>query len=226
MCSDPDDEAHPADNHFDEDEVKILLLGNATEIERAVELLHRVKRKHIWRIIRNWGPELNIPDIEDTYQDTMMKLVAAVRGGKFDANQGLLAYIATIARNLINDRRRRRDVRAKHRDEALRTTAGRPGESETEAGWPDMDLNERNRVNRIVRKTVASLPTVQRQVAAVWCDLFTGEASWAEIAQEVRRRSGCNMNVVRAQSAWGEAKRKLQEALSREGVTVGQGVRT
>lgn len=62
------------------------------------------------------SPELSEPDVDDVVQETFVRLVDVLRGGKYDPSRSRFrTYLATIVRRLVIDMYRRRSVRREER---------------------------------------------------------------------------------------------------------------
>ena len=205
-------------DHFDEEEVQLLLLEGGSCVDEAIQKLHDGLELQVLRIIKKYGPGLCPNELEDAYQKTLWAIAKAAREGRYEADGKLMPYVATVARNKARDALRRIRARSKvevrTEDEVLTAVASVKFEPE----WEAMDQDARRKIMSIIRKTISELPLVQQRVATAWADLYADQAApWEAIVAVLRDRFGGQYTVAAAKGAWKEAVRKIRAALTRAG---------
>lgn len=153
---------------------KELVLNYLAGDESAFEiLLHRHKRKvwsHIYLLVRD--RELT----EDLFQETFIKVVNTVKGGRYTEEGKFLPWVLRIAHNLVIDQFRRDKkmplVRG-HDDHDVFATVQQPG----------LNVEQRlvnGQIDADVRKLIDHLPDEQREVVIMRTYL---NMSFKEIAE-------------------------------------------
>jgi len=201
---------------YDEDTIKILLLGDEDEITRGVEKFHEAKCGHICRIIQNANRYLDRHGIEDVYQDTIVILLEKAKSRDYDAKGDLIAYVGRIAKNKARDHYRRAEMHKKHADAIAKAIEDRLRLTDIGRQWSRKQSEERTKFNIIVNRVIDSLPKIQRAVTIAWIDVFPA-MQWQLIASAASRLANHHITIPSAKSAWAEAERKLRSAWSGEG---------
>ncbi|MBL7962220.1 MAG: sigma-70 family RNA polymerase sigma factor [Flavobacteriales bacterium] len=129
--------------------------------EQAFEtLLHRHKRKvwsHIYLMVRDREAT------EDLFQETFIKVVNTLKGGRYNEEGKFLPWVMRIAHNLVIDHFRRGKkmptVRS-HDDHDVFATIAQPGQN-VEQRMVNVQIDED------VRKLIEHLPEEQREVVVM-----------------------------------------------------------
>ncbi|MFZ1686800.1 MAG: sigma-70 family RNA polymerase sigma factor [Flavobacteriales bacterium] len=134
--------------------VQLYIQGN----EQAFEsLLHRHKRKvwsHIYLMVREREAT------EDLFQETFIKVVNTLKGGKYNDEGKYLPWVMRIAHNLVIDHFRRNKkmplVRSNEEHDVFATVS-----------QPDKNVEQRMvnvQIDEDVRRLIDQLPSEQREV--------------------------------------------------------------
>lgn len=199
---------------LDTEEISILLIGDEAERKQAIELIDKHLQRAIARKIRYAAPGLPPDELLEVYGDVLLGVWKAAKEGRFDPDRPLLPFLFTLAQRKAYDRLRKRSRVQKAREELLDAVAERLAGTEVGAAWEEVVAREDGqRMNGIIRDTVARMPARQRQVASVVIECFPSIPTPQEIRQEIYETTGEQLTVVAVKRAWQEARAKLREQL-------------
>lgn len=91
----------------DEEEVRILLMGNEEEIREGLSQVHEHYERRVCAGIRRRYSWLSPEDLADVWGETLAALIEKVRSGKFDAERSLPSLLYTISKNKTDADRKR-----------------------------------------------------------------------------------------------------------------------
>lgn len=158
-----------ADRPIDEDEAKLAHRAAAGDREAFGALYDRhldaVYRYAYYRV-------RDISDAEDVTSEVFHRALVAMT--RYQPRRPFLAFLYTIARNVIVDRRRRERPRASF-DEAVRRASDEPGPEERSAALDDA---------RRLRAALQRLTDLQQEVILM---RFVEGLSYAEVAEAIRK---------------------------------------
>ena len=203
---------------FDEEETKILLIGNTAELEEGLSQVDQHLRRRICGRVRHYLPGLKSHDLADCWQETLMAVFKAVRDGRFDPDRPLGPYLFSIAHAKGIDLLRRQTTR----DKAL-TAVGETLQG-TQCGeeWRQLSSSERSEALAIVRDGIGTLPDKQRVVFQAFMDNYPETKDMEVLRQEVSRMTGREETLVSIKRALQEGRNKVRQLLERKGYTIGK----
>ena len=203
---------------FDEEETKLLLLGDADEMEKGLDLIHQhLKKRVCWRV-RHYLPGLKPEDLADCWQETLTAVFKAAREGRFDPDRAMGPYLVTIAQRKGIDLLRRQTTR----DEALTAVGESLRATESGRQWQGLSGPERNEAMGLIRDAVSALPQKQRVVFQAFLDHYPETKDMEVLRQEVSRMTGVEETLVAVKRALQEGRNKVRQLLERKGYTFGK----
>ena len=193
----------------DEEEVKILLIGDKSEIGQALELIRKNCENHVCAWIRREFPGISSHDLTDIWQETLIAIFKAAEEERFDPDPPFSPWIFRIAyyRAVDHCRRTTRDKEALEAvGEALRGT---------NIGflWKTMREVERRELLELVQEDVAELPRKQRIVIQAFIDNFPDSRSMEVLRKEVLKLTGREETLASVKRALQEARKKIRTRL-------------
>lgn len=206
---------------LDEDEVKLGLLGDASEQEAAFEKLFQHYHRRLVAFIERRFPGLPSDAAVDAMVESFLALYDSVRDGSFDADLPLRPYIFKVANYKAIDllrkigRRPQLESPQEEEEDGCSEVAAALAGTETGAEWSKVvQQAAANDITARFKAFLVTLPTVQRQVAQVLADYFPGSLQHSEICDEIMRRTGQRPTSIQVKSALGEVRRKFREILN------------
>lgn len=194
---------------FDEEEVKILLLGNKNEIGEALKKIQGAWEKPICAWIRKKNPGIFPEDLADIWQETLLGILKAVTNERFNPEGSLKAWVTTIARNRTYDRYRR-----KHREEkALNAIGAALKMTETGAKWREINSKDRAETLSLLRAEISKLPYKQRVVIRVFVEGYPETDSMEILRLEVSKITKEEETRASVTRALQEARKKMRTKL-------------
>lgn len=204
--------APPSD--FDEEGVRILLLGDAPDIERALDSIQRHLRDYIGGWIRRKFPGLPAADLADVWGDTLCGVFEAVREGRFDGDRSLIPWVRQIAYRRAVDRTRRNECRG----DALVAVGERLRATQAGLAWQGLSVAERNEVAAQICAAIATLPGRQRQVLQAFVDWYPETDRNNEfLRKKVSEEVGQELTLVQVKRALQEGRERVRNILGRKG---------
>ena len=206
------------EDSFDEEQVRLLLIGTEEEIGQALSLIENHLRRRICVWLRKQQAWMSSEDLADAWQETLMGVCKAVRAKRFDANQPLIPWLLSIASARGIDQRRRKTSRKRALaavGEALRgTRVGRV--------WEVRLAEERNEILACVRAEILRLPEKQRRVMQVFDEGYPDTKDMQVLRVEVSKVSGQEETLASVKRALQEARRKVRDCLKAKGYEIGK----
>jgi DNA-directed RNA polymerase specialized sigma24 family protein len=203
---------------FDEEQVRLLLIGTEEEIGQALSLIDNHLRRRICAWLRKQQAWMSSEDLADAWQETLMGVFKAVRAERFDPNLPLIPWLLSIASARGIDKRRRKisSERALAAvGEALRgTRLGRV--------WEVRLAEERNEILACVRTKILGMPEKQRRVMQVFDEGYPDTKDMQVLRVEVSKVSGQEETLASVKRALQEARLKLRECLKAKGYEIGK----
>ena len=199
---------------FDDEEVRLLLLGGEQDHRVGLERIHQQLRDALCGAVRNRYPGLKSDDLAELWGKTMVEFYAKVRKGGFDPDRPLVPFLRRILLCRAADlcRCRTADERALAAvGQALRT-------SDTGRWWSATTQAERRELLELIRKAVGTLDGKQKTVMQVFVDQYPDTASMEYLRREVSRETGKEETLAAVKRALQEARTKVREYLRRKGL--------
>jgi len=203
---------------FDDECVRILLIGSEDDIARAFSLIDEHLRKPMCAWIRERFPGMSSEDLADTWAEVLTNILQAVRAGRFDPDSTLIPFICQLARARAIDRIRRRtslDAIIQAIGAALQGTA--IGDY-----WRGMDVVDRRECMRAIRLAIAPLPRKQRIVLQEFCDGFPDTRSMEVLRKAVSDLTGTEETSASVKRALQEGRSKVRKSLELNGYGLGE----
>jgi DNA-directed RNA polymerase specialized sigma24 family protein len=195
---------------FDEEAVRILLIGDSEEIGQGLNLVDRHFRMTMSGWVRSQFPGLSSADLADIWQETLSGLFKRVRQQQFDADQPLLPLLRAIARNQAISRTRR----LKTDDQLLAAIAESLRVTEIGDRWSQLDELVRRETLECIRRHIRELPYKQRLVIQSFIGGFPETESMELLRQNVSKITGKEETLASVKRALQEARRKFRELLA------------
>jgi len=200
----------------DEDEIKIGLLGDEQERERALLALWKYFNTKLMAYITRKLPGLPLDLAASAVSQAFCDLGGKVLGGTFDFEQPISRFLFTAAHREGVDQLRKYGRRPLAKTDFYETVGECLSGTEVGREWQDLvSSGKASAVSDAYREMVPSLPPIQRQVAQVVADFLPDELSREEICAEIHRRTGSRPTGIQVKSALGEVRRKFRELLKR-----------
>ncbi len=202
-----------ATNVFDEERVKKLLQGEYRDVAQALgQIVHHL-RDGLCGWLRRQFPGLSPEDLADTWQETLVSVLTAVRKGRFDANRPLIPWLCTIAYRRATDVTRRKSTTG----EALAAVGRQIAATSTGRRWKSLSAEARSEALELTLEHIESLPTMQRIVLRTFSDHYPETANMETLRVMVSQVRGQEATLASVKRALQEGRRKLQEFLERNG---------
>lgn len=203
---------------FDEDGVRIMLLGNKEEVEEGLTKIDQHCRLRICARVRRRFPGLTSRLLAEVWQETLIDVWKAVQNEHYDADKSLEPWLYTIAHSNAID-----VLRQKTSDEEALARVGAELRG-TAVGnwWSDLDPAERKEVLDIVQEHIADLPDKQRLVIQVLADQYHEILSIEDdLPRAVSKVTGTEETVAAVKRALQEARKSIREFLQKKGYGIG-----
>jgi len=209
-----------AEEAFDDEQVRILLIGTTEEVDQGLTLIHThlCRRICAWLRRRPWAAWMSSEDLADTWQDVLLGVLSAVRDGRFDADRPVIPLLLSIARARAIDRCRRKDSS----ERALAAVGEALQGTRVGLAWQARLARERQEMLACVREVVLGLPEKQRRVMQAFIDGYPDTASMETLRIEVSSVSGQEETVAAVKRALQEARQKVRERLRAQGFEIGK----
>lgn len=202
-----------SDEEFDEEGTRILLIGSDEEIDRGLVLIDQYLRGRLYGWLRKNFPGMSPEDLADAYGETLLDVLKAARGRRFDGDRPLMPWLCQIAYARAVDRTRR----STSRDAMLAAFGERLRNTQTGQRWKTLSPAERNEVMALIRDAIATLPGKQRQVFQVFIDQYPETSSMKVLRMRVSELTGQEQTLVQVKRAFQEGRAKVREFLRRKG---------
>lgn len=202
-----------ATKSFDEEEARLLLIGNASELNDGLERIRREYEERMMRWILRRFPGLDAPTAADVWAETLAAIWELVRDGKFDANKPLPPLLCAIGFRKATDRLRRRTTA----DAVLQAVGKDLTATNSGRTWRALDTPERQELQKLIRAEVAKLPPQQRVVFQAWLDGYPETKRTSVLQEDVSKRTGRPETIASVKRPLEEALRKIREFLQRKG---------
>ncbi len=200
-------------NVFDEEQVRNLLGGGDREVAEALAQIICHLQAGLCGWLRRNSPGLTPEDLADTWQETLLSVITAVRNGRFDARRPLLPWLCAIACRRATDVSRRRSS-AKDALAAMgRALAG----TSTGQQWKDLAARERDEALELTREHIETLPAMQRIVLRTFSDHYPESRNMETLRVLVSKARGEEATLASVKRALQKGRRKLKEFLERNG---------
>ena len=199
--------------NFDEEAVKILLLGDAEEINDGLSLIDREFRPALSGWIRHRFPGIPSADIGELWGDTLLGLFKKIQAGRFDADRPLAPLLKRILRSRATDRVRRTEVA----DRQFQAVAEHLRDNTTGAAWNACAPIDRREILEGIRNAIRPLPPKQKLVMDVWVSNFPESGSMEFLRRAVSKETGEEETLAAVKRALQEARTKVREWLTERG---------
>jgi len=204
---------------FDDEAVRILLMGTEDEVAQGLTRIHQTLRGGVCGLVRQRFPGLSPEDLADLWAEVLTNLWDLVRGGTFDGDRELLPLVCELARRRAVD-----IVRRQGAGERLVTAVGEAlRATKTGADWGGMPVEERAEVMEQIRAAVGTLPPKQRTVMEAFVDDYPDTADMQTLRMLVSERTGVQETLAAVKRALQEARAKVRGRLRDHGYDVGEG---
>lgn len=200
-------------NVFDEERVKKLLQGEDRDVAQALRRIVEDLRDGLCGWLRRHFPGLSPEDLADTWQETLVAVLTAVRDGRFDAKRPLIPWLCTICYRRATDLTRRKS----RASEALAAVGARIAHTSTGLRWKMLSSEERSEVLELTLRHIERLPEMQRLVLQTFSDHYPESASMETLRALVSQVRGQQTTLASVKRALQEGRRKLSELLQRNG---------
>lgn len=207
----------PGDS-FNEEDVRILLIGSREEVAEGLDRIHRGLREGISGWLRQHFPGLRAEDLADLWGQTLTNVWQVVRDGKFDADRPLFPWLCHIANARAVDWVRRK----KAQDRLVESVASALARSQTGTDWSVLGVLQRREIMALIRQAVAELPTKQRVVMEVFVDNYPESADMETLQRLVSERTGQPETLASVKRALQEARAKVREFFQQKGYEIGR----
>ena len=200
-------------NIFDEERIRSLLCGGDREVAEALTQIVCHLRTSLCGWLRRNFPGLTPEDLADTWQETLLSVITAVRSGRFDARRPLIPWLCTIAYRRATDVTRRRSSARDALAAVGRAIAG----TSTGQRWKELDAQERTEALELTLEHIETLPNLQRLVLRTFSDHYPESRDMNVLRDLVSRTRGEQATLASVKRALQEGRRKLREFLQRNG---------
>ncbi len=199
---------------FDEEAVRILLIGDDEEIDRGLVLIHQHLQNRIVGWLRGRFPGMVPDDLADAWGETLVDALGLARERRFDGDRPLMPLLCKIAYARATDHTRRRTTR----DDALAAVGEMLRGTQAGRRWQQtLDPAERNEVMALIRDAIATLPGKQREVFQAFIDGYPETRSREVLREKVSEATGREETLVSVKRALQEGRVKVGEFLRRKG---------
>lgn len=198
---------------FDEEAVKILLLGSAEEINDGLYLIDREFRRALSGWIRHRFPGIPSADVGELWGDTLLGLFKKIKAGRFDADRPLVPLLKRILRARATDRVRR----AGSADRQLQALAESLRDTPTGSAWNAYALIDRKKILEGIRNAIRPLPPRQKLVMEVWVSNYPESESMEFLRRAVSIETDQEETLAAVKRALQEARIKVREWLTERG---------
>lgn len=198
---------------FDEEAVRILLIGDDEEINRGLVLIHQHLQGRIVSSLRRDFPGMAPDDLADAWGETLVDVLRLARERRFDGDRPLMPLLCKIAYARTTDHTRRRTTR----DDTLAAVGEMLRGTQAGRRWQTLDPAERNEVMALIRDAIATLPGKQREVFQAFIDGYPETRSREVLREKVSEATGREETLVSVKRALQEGRAKVGEFLRRKG---------
>lgn len=192
------------------------------EYDYFIELLAVTFGETIKRRIKHHScGELNIEDMRDVYQKSLIEINKKIREPGFSSERPM-AFVNHLVRLRTLDARRAR-ARQKvvtNTDDLLSAMAEVERSDGLRAKWKEMSSDDQNRFMFELRQVIAEvLPKGQRVVAQAYFDNFEKVANqdWSVLVDPITAATGQRPTVSTIRSQWRNARQTIVDELVRRG---------
>lgn len=196
---------------FDEKRVRNLLRGGDREVAEALTQIVCHLQTSLCGWLRRNFPGLAPEDLADTWQETLLSVITAVRNGKFDAHRPLIPWLCTIAYRRATDVTRRKSSA----NDALAAVGRAITGTSTGQRWKRLRAEERSEALELTLEHIETLPTMQRIVLTTFSDHYPETRNMETLRDMVSRARGEEATLASVKRALQEGRRKLKEFLAR-----------
>jgi DNA-directed RNA polymerase specialized sigma24 family protein len=201
---------------FDEDVVKLGLMGNDPEREQALESVYEHYSLDILRFLERKLPGLPTDLGVNAMLDAFKALNEEVLARTFDYDKPLRNWLIRVARNKGVDELRRISRRTLGNSEFFDTVGECLANTEVGRQWRlYTKTRAADEIAQEFRDFLLTLPPVQRQVGQIMADSFPDAIPEEEICDEIFRRVGKRPTVVQVKSAKREIRKKFKDILNK-----------
>lgn len=204
---------------FDEEGVRVLLLGGNDEREQGLIQIDQHLRKPLCSQVRRQFPGLSSEDLVDCWQQTLVDVWQAVLKGNFDENKPLEPWLYRVAYHNAVD-----ILRPKTSEENALSRVGEVLRG-TSVGdwWSRLDPAERKEVLSLIQDHIAHLPYKQRVTIQAYVNNFDKiESIEDDLPDAVSKETGAPETVAAVKRALQEARRSIKELLQQKGYRTGE----
>lgn len=206
---------------IDEDELKLLLMGDCNEQHRAIGQIYDIYSEKVVNFVKFHYPSFSPEQLADVMQETFIDFYNASVKTSFDFEKPLLPFLKTIGyRRAADELRKISKLKPlESLDDAI--IAAIPGTAIGDDWQAIVDRAEVNEVKRELKVAVLKMPNRQRQVAQVYVDYLPEEITREDIRDEIFRRSGEKLTVVQIKGALAAIKVKFRALIPEKGARHG-----
>lgn len=202
---------------YDEEEVKLLLSGDAAEQNEGFKRLYFRFKRPLWVWLRRGYP-LSIEDVEDVFSQTMHDVWRAFTDDPERLNRPLDSFVFTVAKRRAIDllRKRGRQVKTVEQDVSEMADA-LSGSPEINAYWKGARKRDEIEERRYyLRGLLRTLPPRQRAVAEIIAEDFPDDDDSVTVRKH-HERTGERLTVTAVRSARRQVYEKLSAELTKRG---------
>jgi DNA-directed RNA polymerase specialized sigma24 family protein len=198
---------------FDEEAVRILLIGDDEEVDRGLVLIDQHLRNRIVGWLRRGFPGMAPDDLADAWGETLVGILRLARERRFDGDRPLIPLLCKIAYARATDHTRRRTSR----DDVLAAVGEMLRATQAGRRWQRLDPAERNEFMALIRDAIATLPGKQKEVFQAFIDGYPETRSREVLRERVSEATGREETLVSVKRALQEGRAKVGEFLRRKG---------
>lgn len=193
----------------------------------ALDVLHADHRDHIWRFIKSVAWWLSPEDIDDIYQNTIVRLIQRVREPGFDPHKPMRIICDLARKSAIDWHRRKKRRMMPSIDDALTQIAKDRKQTKVGMEWALILKEDWPKVRTALDQAISELPPKQKAAAAAFVRVYEKqreEDSNRPIAElMMEEMPGEDMTSQQAYDNWREAKEKIVRKLERAGLDLRNG---
>lgn len=193
----------------------------------ALDLLHTDHREHIWRFIKSIAWWLNPEDIDDIYQNTIVRLIQRVRQPNFDPRKPMRLICDLARKSAVDWHRRKKRRMMPPIDEAVMQIAEDRKGTKVGMEWGLVLKEDWPKVRTALDQVISELPPKQKAAAAAFVRVYEKqreEDSNRPIAELMMEEMPSeDMTGQQAYDNWREAKEKIIRKLDRAGLNIWNG---